>query len=130
MGNISRLSQYRSKPMEEMSEYSVAPYNHGAYDWISQDGTRTNIQELDDNHLINIYKILVKSILMAKDDIRIYQDTLPVLTGNNEINMDVALSDTMDSLDELNTQIKYIGHELYRRGVLVNKFDKYEEISC
>ena len=128
---MSKLSEYRSKPMEELSNYKTAPYNHGAYDWISQDGTRTNVQELDDSHLLNIYRILAKSISMAQEDIKIYQNTIAFaeqIDAGAEIVMDVALADTMENLDTFNEQIRYIGHEIYKRGLLINKFDKYIEV--
>jgi len=112
--------------MESLDDYKDEPYNHNAFDWISQDGTRTNIQELDDRYLINIFKIITKSISMAKEDIRIYGDAVTVLDGENEMIFALALSDTMESLDEFNTQIRFIGHEMYKRGLLINKFDKYE----
>lgn len=47
--------------------YKVEPSNFEDFTWVSQDGRIINIKKFDDNHLINLFKMLCHTILYGKE---------------------------------------------------------------
>ena len=109
----SKLAAYRSGAVEPLSDFINEPYNHNAFDWTSQDSSRTNIQDLDDGHLVNIFKKLVKEISLC------------------ELQLDEGMFtlDLLRDTDLFKEQQQFIGHEIYKRGILINKLNKQQCIN-
>jgi len=40
--------------------------------------------------------------------------------------MDCFMLDLIRTKDLLTEQLQYIGHEIFKRGLLINKFDRYQ----
>jgi len=104
----SRLSQYRSKATR-IIEVTDIPCQHESYAWISQDGKVTKIQDLDDRHLINIYRMLVKSA-----------DYLGSLHPH---------TDTFDLFCENQTKLNHVEYEISLRGLIITEFELYKTIA-
>jgi hypothetical protein len=107
MSTPGRLSQYRSRAVEQLkaTEY---PEGHNTYSWVSQNGKVTPIMDLDDHHLINIYRILKKS-----------GDYLSNLAWDTE---------TYDAFCENMSRLNHVEYELSVRGDIIPKFELYTTI--
>ena len=104
----SRLSRYRSKATRVVTVTDI-PTQHESYAWVSQDGKVTNIQDLDDRHLINIYRMLVKSA-----------DYLGSLEPS---------SGTFDLFCENQTKLNHVEFEISLRGLIITEFELYKTIA-
>lgn len=104
----SRLSQYRSKATRIVTVIDI-PTQHESYAWVSQNGKVTKIQDLDDRHLINIYRMLAKSA-----------DYL----GNLDV-----MSDTFDLFSENQDRLNHVEFEISLRGLIITEFELYKTIT-
>jgi hypothetical protein len=107
MNPNSRLSRYRSRAVEQL-KHAEYPAGHDTYSWVSQDGKVTPIQDLDDRHLINIYRILKKS-----------DDYLSNLAWDTE---------TYDLFCENTSRLNHVDYEVSLRGLIIPKFELYKTI--
>jgi len=103
-----RLSQYRSKATRVVTVTDI-PTHHESYAWVSQDGKVTKIQDLDDRHLINIYRMLVKSAD--------YLGSLDIST------------DSFDLFSENQTKLNHVEFEISLRGLIITEFELYKTIA-
>jgi hypothetical protein len=104
----SRLSRYRSRSCD-LLRICQAPEGHDTYEWVGQNGKVELLRDVEDFHLINIYRILKKS-----DD---YFSNLPID------------SDTFDAYSENVTRLHHVEYELSVRGVIMPKFELYKTIT-
>lgn len=99
-------------------KYHTRPAEHEKYKWISQDQSQHKLADIDDNHLLNIYLLLKRSIAM-NEDLRMnyivskaYEETSAV----NEIIID------------LEENMCHVAYEVHVRGLFVSKSKLFEEI--
>lgn len=73
---------------------------HDYYTWVTSEGTVIHIYGIDDRHLLNIYNMLVKTIIFA-----------------HEMNKHKSLSSAMKLLVfSCHRHLQYIGYELFKRN--------------
>lgn len=116
MSKNSKLSQFHSNASALDEKYSNRPMFHEKFKWSSTNGKVCNIKEIDDMHLINIFKMLSRSIDCLNECIKIDNEILikcPCI-DKNEIN---------DDLSYLDYLILHIGYEIYVRGLFVSNFE-------
>lgn len=89
------------------------PANFDNYVWVSQDNRCTKIHELDDRHILNIYKMLIRTIQYAK-----------------ELSAHVMISNQANTVvKHCAYHIRYIGYEVYLRFVkpMENKYQMKDD---
>jgi hypothetical protein len=103
----TRLSQYRSKSCD-LLQICKAPDGHDTYEWVGQNGKVELLSDVEDFHLINIYRILKKS-----------DDYLSNLAWDTE---------TYDLFCVNKDKLNHVEYELSVRGVIMPKFELYKTI--
>lgn len=58
---------FRVERIPVPGKYRTKQHDHDSYIWESQDGRFVPIKKFDDNHLQNTYRMLVNTILYAKE---------------------------------------------------------------
>jgi hypothetical protein len=94
------------EPIRIPKQFARPKKNHDRFIWESQDGTKTNIKDLDDNHLRNIYNLLARTICWAKE---LYEKC-----NYSEYERLFAESSHYTLVYCMNA-LMYIGHEMYLR---------------
>lgn len=93
-------------------EYKSRPEGHEKAVWTHLDGTTTRYVEIEDIHLMNILHLVRRSKSC-------YQQM---------VNMGSTSKEVIDQLKYFKIQDAYASHEVYRRGLYVNKKEEYTEI--
>lgn len=65
--NIFRDYIYAPEVLEIPDQYKKKPHGFEKYSWVTKDERVIPIKEMNDNHLVNTYKMIVRTILYAKD---------------------------------------------------------------
>ena len=128
MKATTRLSQYRSRPIVLLDEYKKEPIDHAKYKWTTQEGKVLPVESIDDNHLMNIFRMLDKSLAYHKDlDDSVFMFGEP----QGDMAMDMYTRDMHNlcsMIYMLEENISHIGYEIYKRGLLINQFEKFKII--
>jgi hypothetical protein len=124
MKAASRLSQYRSKPVVLLDNNKEKPDGHDKFVWVSQDNSTTKIGDIDDGHLINIYKVLSRTKMWLDDCITNNVD-IPVYDHGAVYD---GINDAEDQKLHIDFFMSHIGYEIYKRGLLINQFEKFKII--
>jgi hypothetical protein len=108
-------------------KYRREPKNHDKAKWISQNGMVKLITKLDDIHLANIYRMLFKSEDMSKEEINIIMNEDFGAVAMSPIFPNVLIQ-AQENLIYIQVQLHHIAYEVYKRGIFLNRFDKFEKI--
>ena len=61
------FTEFKMKRVPIPEKYQVKQHDHDRYVWQSQNGRIFRVTEMEDNHLVNTYKMMVNTILFAKE---------------------------------------------------------------
>ena len=114
----NKLAKYRSGQTHELEIFKLEPSGHLQKTWKSKDGKIQFIKDMNTMHLWFAYRMLLGII----DTEKIYLE----LSGEGpDFDSDAYISNfnefeiAMEQADRARNAIQYIGHELYKREMLV-----------
>jgi len=110
-----RLSKYKSKAYCNLDMFRLQPQGHMQKIWHSKDGTKHLICKMESMHLWYTYNML-KGII---DTERLFYKQDVPLDPVAQMNFTVEFEIAKEQADVARNAIQYIGHELYKRGMMV-----------
>ncbi len=93
------FTEFRMKRIPVPEKYRDKRHDHDTYVWESKDGRIFKVTDMEDNHLANTYKMMVNTVLFARE-----QSKHKMLT--------MAMRKTITAV---NYHLHYIGYELWFR---------------
>ncbi len=103
--NILEMSVQAQEKLPVPDELRIEPSGFKDYIWISQDGKVTPIEAFEDMHLFYTYRMLINTIMYAKNKAK-----------------HVILSDQMRAVvEQCNYHLRYIAYEYYFRHYIEEK---------
>lgn len=114
------MKQYEVKSgIKIPKRYHDYPEGHSRETWTGKDGKETLITELDDFHLINIYKWLAKCLSYYRDlaihDKEIIKGIINFVSIHNKI----VMSDNI--ISTLQYCMHYIAYEIHTRNLYISR---------
>ena len=109
-------------------KHRIKPKDHDSFKWKSQNGRTLKINDVGDMHLVNIYKMLVKSIAYYRE----LEESICLFGEPHEdMAIDMFMSDISELYGQLNylkTLLPHIAYEIHKRGLMVNLVQTYKKV--
>lgn len=115
-----RLKEYRSANPCNLEMFKSKPIKHDTKKWISKDGTRHLITEMETMHLWHVFRMLLRMIETENNFLSYSepQGEMAQLAAAQE------LAVIAERAAIARNALQYIGHELYKREACVPKLPK------
>ena len=108
--------------MKIKKKYRIMPASHDDYKWESRDGRVKPIAEIDDMHLVNIYRMLKNAVEISKDALEHLSDDelFPrPFTTFLSISSYVAF---------IKRHLHHIAYEIHKRSIFINDVPTYKQL--